>query len=49
MRKTQKVRVIIYFSCSSLLRKEGKITMGNETLVVVPSSLVKHFTNIYEQ
>ena len=49
MHKTQKVQVIIYFSCSSLLRKEGKITMGNETLVVVLSSLVTHFTDIYER
>lgn len=48
MWKTQKVQVA-YFSCSSLLRKEGRIPAGNETPVVVMSSLVKHFANVYEQ
>lgn len=39
MCKIQKVRVIIYFSGSSLLRKEGEIMAGNETRIIVLRSL----------
>lgn len=45
--RRQKAQVM-YFSCSSQLREEGKITAGNETLVAV-CSLVKHLANVYEQ
>lgn len=43
----EKVQVI-YFLCPSLLRKEGKIIVGNEAPIVM-SSLVKHLANICEQ